>query len=90
VTPRAAAEAPGTGVAGNTLSQNTINDGYCGVAHVSADRIDHARYFNVLYTELNTGLVTSPPPPIEPGQATNPQQATGAVQPPKPVQIPQP
>jgi nitrous oxidase accessory protein NosD len=83
------AEAPGTGVAGNTISQNTINDGYCGVAHVSADRIDHARYFNILYTELNTDLVTSPPPPIEPGQATNPQQATGVVQPPKPVQIPQ-
>lgn len=60
-------ESSGTGVAGNTISHNTVNDGYCGVAFVTADDVDANTYFNTLYTELNGDLFPITfPPPIEP------------------------
>lgn len=60
-------EAPGTGISGNTISHTTVNDGFCGVAYVSADRVKDGSYHNVLYTEINTDLPL--PSPVEPGQA---------------------
>jgi Right handed beta helix region len=58
-------ESPGTGVSGNTISHTTVNDAYCGVAHVAADHVESGNYYNTLYTELNSDLPTFPPP-VEP------------------------
>lgn len=53
-----------TGVSGNTISNNTVNDAYCGVAHVSADQVSGGTYHNTLYDLVN---VDQPlPPPTEP------------------------
>ncbi len=67
-------EASGTGVSGNSISHTTVNDGYCGVAHVSADRVEDGSYHNTLYTELNTDQPV--PPPVEPAQASSAQALT--------------
>src|ERR1700693_284172 len=58
-------ESPGTGVSGNTISHITVNDAYCGVAHVAADHVESGNYHNTLYRELNGALPTFPPP-VEP------------------------
>lgn len=58
-------EATGTGVAGNAIWNNTINDAYCGVAVVAADMVYSSRYMNVLYEVVNADQ--SPyPPAVEP------------------------
>jgi nitrous oxidase accessory protein NosD len=60
-------EYSGTGVAGNTISHTTVSDAYCGVAFVTADRIEDGEYHNTLYNELNTDdYPVSLPPPTEP------------------------
>lgn len=53
---------------GNIIRDNTVNDAYCGVAHVTADAVESGTYFNTLYTTLNTDqLAGGPyPPPTEP------------------------
>lgn len=58
-----------TGIAGNTIEDNTVNDAYCGVAYVTADRVVSGTYFNTLYTTFNTDLNPNGPPPTEPGTA---------------------
>ncbi|HTC91345.1 MAG TPA: right-handed parallel beta-helix repeat-containing protein [Bryobacteraceae bacterium] len=61
-------EYSGTGTfSGNQMSLNTVNDAYCGVAHVAADNVESGTYFNTLYTELNSDQYPSSyPPPTEP------------------------
>lgn len=49
----------------NEITNNTVNDAYCGVAFVATSHVKHGRYSNVLYPELVT--TTQPgPPPVEP------------------------
>ncbi len=56
-------EYSGTGTfSGNEISGNTVSDAYCGAAHVTADFVREATYFNILYTELNADLYLYPPP----------------------------
>lgn len=63
-------EASGPGSAGgveenNVISNNTVNDAYCGVVFVPTSRVSGGRYFNVLYpTLVSNGQ--SGPPPVEP------------------------
>jgi len=50
-------EDPGAGTAGGTEEDNkifhtTVNDGYCGVAHVASTHVEFGKYSNTLYTEL--------------------------------------
>jgi hypothetical protein len=55
--------------AGNVFRDNTVNDAYCGIAHVTASTVESGSYFDTLYTTLNTDQFpgTTPfPPPIEP------------------------
>lgn len=60
-------EYSGTGVYGNRISNNTVNDAYCGVAAVQADHVSGGTYFNVLYPVLNSDQYPSAyPPPTEP------------------------
>ena len=61
-------EYPNSGTyAGNEISHNTVNDAYCGVAHVTADLVEDGVYWNTLYTELNSDLYpTTFPPATEP------------------------
>jgi len=59
-------EYPGTGVSGNEISDNTVNDAYCGVAAVTADHVKNGTYFNTLYPQLNPDLLVIWPPAIEP------------------------
>lgn len=60
-------EASGTGVAQNFIVNNTINDAFCGVAFVTADKVFGGVYANTLYTTLNTDQYpTSFPPAVEP------------------------
>ena len=60
-------EFSGSGDSGNTISHNTVNDAYCGVAFVTADHVKAGVYHNTLYTELNEDLYpVSFPPPVEP------------------------
>jgi hypothetical protein len=59
-------EYSGTGVAGNQISNNTVNDAFCGVAYVTADSVQAGTYYNTLYTEFNGDLLTAFPPPVEP------------------------
>jgi nitrous oxidase accessory protein NosD len=65
-------EFPRTGVSGNTISNTTVNDAYCGVAYVSSDHVEYGFYSNTLYTQLNASLPSFPPPPVEPGQTSGP------------------
>ena len=60
-------EASGPGSAGgieenNEISNNTVNDAYCGVAFVSTSRVRSGRYSNVLYPELLSNGQPGPPP----------------------------
>lgn len=60
-------EYSGTGVSGNTISHNTVNDAYCGVAYVTADHAESNVFLNTLYTELNSDSYPSAfPPALEP------------------------
>jgi hypothetical protein len=60
-------ENTGTGIAGNTIQNNTVNDAYCGVAYVTADNVVSGSYYNTLYTTFNIDLNPDGPPPVEPG-----------------------
>jgi len=57
-------EYTGTGVSGNFLMHNRVNDSYCGVAYVTADRVVSGTYHNTLYNELNSDLYPNAYPPI--------------------------
>ena len=61
-------EYPGNGIfSGNEISHNTVNDAYCGVAHVTADWVNDGVYFNTLYKELDAELYpVAFPPATEP------------------------
>jgi len=61
-------EISGTGNSGNTISNTTVNDAYCGVAYVTADHVGSGAYFNTLYTTFNVDLNPNGLPPVEPGQ----------------------
>ena len=50
----------------NLISNNTVNDAYCGVAFVSTSRVNGGKYSNVLYPKLLSNGQSSPPPPTEP------------------------
>jgi hypothetical protein len=63
-------EDSGTGDAGNTISNNTVNDAYCGVEYVSADKVTSGTYSNTLYTTFNGDLNPNGLPTGEPGQST--------------------
>ena len=63
-------ELTASGVSGNTIAHNTVNDGYCGVAAVAADHVSGGVYYNTLYAEINADLPT-PPPPVEPSLVSN-------------------
>jgi hypothetical protein len=52
---------------GNQIVANTVNDAYCGVAHVTANTVTDGSYFNTLYTELNSdNYTTTFPAAVEP------------------------
>ena len=60
-------EAAGPGSAGgvegnNEISNNTVNDAYCGVAFVATSHVENGKYFNVLYPELLSNGQPGPPP----------------------------
>jgi nitrous oxidase accessory protein NosD len=60
-------EAFGAGTAGgfeanNQISNNTVNDAYCGVAFVATSHVTNNRYFNVLYPKLLSNGQPGPPP----------------------------
>lgn len=56
-----------TGVSGNKIANNVVNDAYCGVAAVAADRAVNNRYWNTLYKQLNSDAYPSTfPPATEP------------------------
>ena len=60
-------EEPDSGVMGNFIVNNTINDAYCGVEHVTADLVLEGQYFNTLYNTLNVDLYPGDlPAPTEP------------------------
>ena len=46
-------EYSGTGVSGNSITNNTVNDAYCAVASVGADFVDDVHAHNTLYDTLN-------------------------------------
>jgi nitrous oxidase accessory protein NosD len=58
-------EYSGAGDTGNTISHTTVNDAYCGVAFVTADRVEDGEYHNTLFTEVNVDTFSFPPP-VEP------------------------
>ena len=60
-------EGSGPGSAGgiegnNEISNNTVNDAYCGVAFVATSHVENGKYFNVLYPELISNGQPGPPP----------------------------
>jgi hypothetical protein len=60
-------EYSGTGVSENVIERNTVNDAYCGVAHVSDEDVRSNKFYNTLYTEFNADLFpTAFPPAVEP------------------------
>jgi len=60
-------EYSGTGISGNHIVNNTVNDAFCGVAAVAADHVGFGSYFNVLYPTLNSDQYPNAyPPPTEP------------------------
>jgi len=66
-------EAAGPGSAGgvegdNVISNNTVNDAYCGVVFVSTSRVSGGRYLNVLYPQLLSNGQSGPPPTEPPLQ----------------------
>jgi nitrous oxidase accessory protein NosD len=46
-------EAPGTGVSGNVIANNTVNDAYCGVGYVGADHVSGGTYQNTFHDLIN-------------------------------------
>ena len=55
------------GQSGNKIVNNSIYDGYCGVAYVSADVVHANKTYNTLYSTFNVELFpTEPPSPEEP------------------------
>ncbi len=59
-------EAFGGAEGNNTISNNTVNDAYCGVAFVATSHVTNNKYFNVLYPQLATPNGQPIPPPTEP------------------------
>lgn len=59
-------EYSGTNVSNNLISNNTVNDAYCGVAFVEADQLNSGVYHNVLYGQLDGDKLTVFPPAAEP------------------------
>jgi hypothetical protein len=60
-------EYSGTGVSGNSITHNTINDAYCGVAFVTGEHVQFNVYLNTLYTRFNVdSFTTAYPPAVEP------------------------
>jgi hypothetical protein len=60
-------EYSGTGVSGNSITHNTINDAYCGVAFVTGEHVQFNVYLNTLYTRFNAdSFITAYPPAVEP------------------------
>lgn len=60
-------EISGAGIVGNTISNTTVNDAYCGVLYITVDQVGPGNYYNTLYTTLNGDLLQSGlPPPSEP------------------------
>jgi nitrous oxidase accessory protein NosD len=60
-------EAYGAGSAGgmegyNEISNNSVNDAYCGVAFVATSHVSQGRYSNVLYPTLISNGNSGPPP----------------------------
>jgi len=55
-------EYSGTGISGNTISHNTVNDAYCGVGFVTDDHVETGDYHNTLFTDINTDTFSFPPP----------------------------
>ncbi len=55
-------EYSGTGVSGNKLIQNDVNDAYCGVAAVEADKVVNGDYYNTLYMVLDSDSSATFPP----------------------------
>lgn len=63
-------ENPGPGTSGgieqrNKIFHTTVNDAYCGVAHVSTSHVADGSYHNTLFTEVNADTFAFPPP-VEP------------------------
>lgn len=54
-------EYPGTGVSGNRIVNTTVNDAFCGVAAVRADRVQGSKFYNVLYMLLDADAGQFPP-----------------------------
>ncbi len=64
------ADIAGTGSSGNQFSDNSVNDGYCGIGFLSGDQVGRDNIFlNILYEtlELDDYTTTPLPPPTEPG-----------------------
>jgi parallel beta helix pectate lyase-like protein len=60
-------EYSGSGVSGNSILNNTINDAYCGIAFVTGEQVQGNVYLNTLYTRLNSdSYPTAFPPATEP------------------------
>ncbi len=60
-------EYSGTGVSENSITHNTINDAYCGVAFVTGEHVQFNVYVNTLYTRFNAdSFTTAYPPAVEP------------------------
>jgi hypothetical protein len=60
-------EYSGTGVSGNSITRNTINDAYCGIAFVTGEQVQGNVYLNTLYTKFNAdSFPTTFPPATEP------------------------
>ena len=55
-------EAYTEGEGNNEISNNTVNDSYCGVDFVLTSHVTNNRYFNVLYPELLSNGLPGPPP----------------------------
>ncbi len=50
-------ETYGTGTfSGNEISDNTVNDAWCGVGYAPPDMVTSGSYFNVLNSLVNTAL----------------------------------
>jgi len=56
-------EISGAGIVGNTISNTTVNDAYCGVLYITVDQVGPGNYYNTLYTTLNGDLLQSGFPP---------------------------
>ncbi len=54
-------------MSGNSITHNTINDAYCGVAFVTGEHVQFNVYLNTLYTRFNAdSFITAYPPAVEP------------------------